>query len=51
MILINDDCLKVMDRLIELGVKVDAIICDLPYGTSRAKNGIILLILNNYGKE
>ena len=37
MILINDDCLKAMDKLIELGVKVDAIITDPPYGTSACK--------------
>lgn len=29
----NGDCLEVMDKLIEQGVKVDAIICDPPYGT------------------
>ena len=28
--LINDDCLKAMDKLISDGVVVDAIICDLP---------------------
>lgn len=37
MILINDDCLKAMDKLIELGFKVDAIITDPPYGTSVCK--------------
>ena len=37
MILINDDCLKAMDKLIELGVKVDAVITDLPYGTTACK--------------
>ena len=31
-LLINDDCLEVMDKLIENNVKVDAIITDLPYG-------------------
>ena len=30
--LYNGDCLEVMDRLIEEGVKVDAIITDPPYG-------------------
>lgn len=30
--LYNGDCLEIMDKLIELGVKVDAIITDLPYG-------------------
>ena len=29
--LINDDCLKVMDKLIADGVVVDAIITDPPY--------------------
>jgi site-specific DNA-methyltransferase (adenine-specific) len=40
--LYNGDCLEVMDRLIEEGVKVDAIICDLPYGTTKAKWDIII---------
>ena len=35
--LYNDDCLEVMDRLIKEGVKVDMILCDLPYGTTWAK--------------
>jgi site-specific DNA-methyltransferase (adenine-specific) len=35
--LYNGDCLEVMDRLIEEGVKVDAIICDPPYGTTACK--------------
>jgi len=30
--LIKGDCLEVMDKLIEEGVKVDAVITDLPYG-------------------
>mgnify|MGYP000710980973 CR=1 FL=1 len=30
--LFQDDCLKVMDYLIEQGIKVDAIITDPPYG-------------------
>ena len=29
--LFNGNCLEVMDRLIEQGVVVDAIICNLPY--------------------
>ena len=29
--LYNGDCLEVMDKLIERGVKVDAIITDPPY--------------------
>lgn len=35
--LYKGDCLEVMDGLIALGVKFDAIICDLPYGTTKAK--------------
>ena len=35
--LYNGDCLEVMDRLIEEGLKVDMILCDLPYGTTWAK--------------
>lgn len=32
--LYKGDCLEVMDRLIEEGIVVDAIICDLPYGVT-----------------
>ncbi|MDU6995981.1 MAG: site-specific DNA-methyltransferase [Terrisporobacter othiniensis] len=35
--LYKGDCLEVMDKLIEEGIKVDAIICDLPYGTTACK--------------
>lgn len=35
--LYKGDCLKIMDRLIEEGVKVDAIITDPPYGTTGCK--------------
>jgi site-specific DNA-methyltransferase (adenine-specific) len=35
--LINGECLAEMDKLIEKGVKVDAIICDPPYGTTACK--------------
>jgi len=35
--LINGDCLEEMDKLIADGVKVDAIICDPPYGTTACK--------------
>ena len=35
--LFKGDCLEVMDRLIEQGVKVDAIITDPPYGTTACK--------------
>ena len=33
----NVDCLEFMDKLIEEGVIVDAIICDPPYGTTACK--------------
>ena len=42
--LYNDDCLKVMDNLIEEGIKVDCIITDPPYGTTRCKWDSILPI-------
>lgn len=35
--LFNGDCLEVMDRLIEQGIKVDVIITDPPYGTTACK--------------
>ena len=35
--LYNGDCLEVMDNLIEESVKIDAIITDLPYGTTSCK--------------
>ena len=35
--LYNGDCLEVMDRLIEEGVKVDLVLTDLPYGTTDCK--------------
>ena len=35
--LYQGDCLEVMDRLIEEGIKVDAIITDPPYGTTGCK--------------
>lgn len=34
--LINDDSLVAMDNLISVGVKVNMILCDLPYGTTAA---------------
>lgn len=34
----NGDCLEVMDRLIEKGIKVDAIITDIPYNISKENN-------------
>ena len=35
--LYNGDCLEVMDTLVQQGIKVDAIITDIPYGTTRCK--------------
>ena len=35
--LYNGDCLEVMNLLIKEGIKVDAVICDLPYGTTKCK--------------
>ena len=35
--LYNGDCLEVMDKLIEEGVKVDCILTDPPYGTTACK--------------
>ena len=35
--LFNGDCLEVMDKLIEQGIKVDAVITDPPYGTTACK--------------
>ena len=36
-LLINGDCIKVMEKLIEKGQKVDLILTDLPYGTTSCK--------------
>ena len=35
--LLHGDCLEIMDKLIEQGMVVDAIICDPPYGTTACK--------------
>lgn len=35
--LIQGDCLEVMDKMIEKGIKVDMILADLPYGTTQNK--------------
>ena len=35
--LFRGDCLEVMDKLIEDGIKVDLILCDPPYGTTNCK--------------
>lgn len=40
--LIHGDCLVVMEDLIEQGVKVDAVICDLPYEVTQAKTDIAI---------
>ena len=40
--LIQGDCLEVMDELIEKGVVVDAIITDLPYGTTACKWDLVI---------
>ena len=40
--LFYDDCLKVMDELIEEGAKVDAVICDPTFGTTQRKNDVVL---------
>ena len=33
----HGDCIHIMNRLINSGIKVDAIICDPPYGTTPLK--------------
>lgn len=40
--LINGDCLEVMDRLIETGIKVDMVLTDPPYGTTKCKWDIMI---------
>ena len=40
--LYNGDCLEIMKQLIDKGVKVDAIIADIPYGTTRCKWDVII---------
>ena len=40
--LYNGDCLEIMDRLIEEGVKVDCILTDPPYGTTACKWDVII---------
>ena len=40
--LYKGDCLEIMDKLIAEGVKVDAIIADLPYGTTACKWDVII---------
>ena len=36
--LFNGDCLEVMDKLIEQGIKVDAVITDPPYNIAKDNN-------------
>lgn len=33
-VVFNNDCLEVMDGLIAKNIKVDMILCDLPFGTT-----------------
>lgn len=40
--LYNGDCLEVMQQLIDKGVKVDAIITDIPYGTTKCTWDIVI---------
>lgn len=40
--LFKGDCLEIMDRLIEDGVKVDLILCDPPYGTTNCKWDVVI---------
>jgi len=40
--LINDDCLPVLDRLIKLNQKFDAIITDPPYGTTACSWDVVI---------
>ena len=42
--LYNGDCLDIMDKLIEMGIRVDAIITDPPYGTTSCKWDTIIPI-------
>lgn len=40
--LYNDDCIKIMQELVEKGIKVDAVITDIPYGTTACQWDIII---------
>lgn len=40
--LYQGDCLEVMDKLIEQGVKVDCVICDPPYGTVACQWDVVI---------
>ena len=48
--LYHGDCLEVMDKLIEQGVKVDAIITDPPYGTTACKWDTIIPFDEMWGR-
>lgn len=40
--LYNGDCIEIMNSLIKEGVKVDAIITDIPYGTTSCDWDVII---------
>ena len=40
--LYEGDCLEMMDKLIEEGIKVDMILTDPPYGTTACKWDIVI---------
>lgn len=40
--LIHGECLEEMDKLIQQGIIVDAVICDLPYGTTANPDDIVI---------
>ena len=48
--LYKGNCLEVMDRLIEEGVKIDMILTDPPYGTTRNKWDSIIPLNDMWGK-
>ena len=48
--LINGECLEVMDRLISQGIVVDAIITDLPYGTTANPRDIMIPFAPMWGR-
>ena len=40
--LFKGDCLEIMDRLIEKGIKVNAVITDIPYGTTSCSWDVVI---------
>jgi len=48
--LIQGDCLEVMDKMIEEGIKVDMILADLPYGTTQNKWDSVIPLDKLWGK-